>query len=431
MVSSSESLVEYFDSRAATWEMAAYMKARPVAGDEAFGWRAIRSLDPIIYRSAMDFAGVASIREMKARIEAEKARAGARFDVKLGPGGIRDLEFVVQALQLLHGGRIPQVRHPSTQGGLAALAGAGVMPADEAEGLLESYRFLRRTENHLQMVDERQVHQLPPAGPALVALARSLGNGGDTPVADFEGDLERHRSRVRVAFESLLHRGGGEGILDLFARHVPRLLNGPATRGLIENLARRLAREVEASASPERALNNLDRFIAGVGGQTFYYGLLIDRPELVPRLAALFGASNYLSSILATRPHLIEPVFEDPNLLLPSEAQLRKHFAGIRQELGEGDDIEADLSALRRFVHRETVNVGLLDLGGKVDLRRGGGGAHARSRRCASRKGLAHRPGAAQLPGRIAPGDPRPSFLVVGMGKLEQRGSSPTAATWT
>ena len=118
----------YYDAWAATWEKAAFMKARPVAGDLEFGWHVIRSIDPMIYRSSMDLAGVAAMREMKQRIEDAKGRVGATFNVKLGSGGIRDIEFVCQALQLLHGGRMPQVRDRSTQAG-ARGAGGGRRPA--------------------------------------------------------------------------------------------------------------------------------------------------------------------------------------------------------------------------------------------------------------------------------------------------------------
>ena len=107
---------------------------------------------------------------------------------------------------------------------------------------------------------------------------------------------------------------------------------------MIENLARHFAREISSAADPERAMNNLDRFIRGVGSRTFYWGLLLDRPELVARLATLFGASRYLSTIFATHPQLIEPVFSDPSQLLLSRSELRQAYSAIRDELAPALD---------------------------------------------------------------------------------------------
>jgi len=120
-------LATYYELWAATWERAAFMKARPVAGDDDFGWRTVRAIDPMVYRSAMDVAAVEQSAKLKKRVEHEKGREAETFDVKIGSGGIRDVEFVAQAMQLLHGGHIPQVRVRSTQQALAALAEVGVL----------------------------------------------------------------------------------------------------------------------------------------------------------------------------------------------------------------------------------------------------------------------------------------------------------------
>ena len=194
LVPSSDRMLLYYDGYAATWERAAFMKARPVAGDLAFGWGLARQIDPMIYQGKIDVAGIESIREMKSRIERE--HASAEHDVKLGAGGIRDVEFVAQALQLLHGARAPQVRGRSAPGALAALAAAKRIPAEMRDELLDAYRFLRRVENRLQMEDERQTHAIPPSGPARERLARTLF-AGDDALAHFDARLERVRGAVR------------------------------------------------------------------------------------------------------------------------------------------------------------------------------------------------------------------------------------------
>jgi len=424
LVPSANALVSYYDGWAATWEKAAFMKARPVAGDGELGWRIARAIDPMIYQTSMDLGGVDAIKEMKEKIERQKGLPEGAFDVKLGRGGIRDVEFIAQALQLIHGGRVPQIRGRSAPGALRALAAAGILEADVAEGLLQAYRFLRRIENRLQMEGERQTHLIPPGAEGRERLARALGYRGEDARGAFEVRLDAERSRVRQAFEDLFSDDDSERILDLFARSAARLLAVPSTRGMIEGLARHFAREISSAADPERALNNLDRFIRGVGTRSFYWGLLLDRPELVTRLATLFGASRYLSTVFATHPQLIEPVFSDPSQLWLSKSELREAHATILEELGSPesrDDTELSLAALRLFQRRELVNVGLLDLAEKITEAEAEAALTEVAEVCLEKAlALATRQltrTSAETAREIESGD----FLVVGMGKLGSR----------
>lgn len=351
-------LAGYYETAADHWEKVAFMKARPVAGDLELGWRTVRQVHPMIYRGAMDYAGVRRIRSWKQRVGEARGTGGEGFDVKLDPGGIRDVEFVAQALQLLHGGRIPQLRDRSAQRTLARLAEVRLLPADTAAGLLDAYLFLRRVENRLQMEDERQVHELPRRPEALLRLALACGFASREA---FEAALGERRQRIR-SFDASFHAdAGAEGILVLFERHQPRLFATPETRPLMEALVAEFAREIEASADPALALNNLDRFVAAVGNRRFYYELLLDRPELIGRLTALFAGSRFLSILLAQHLGLIEPLFADPDVLLLSKDALRADLVAIQAGLG-APDFERDLEALRLFHHRHVLNVGLLDV---------------------------------------------------------------------
>ncbi len=371
LVISEEALTGYYETAAAGWEKVAFMKARPVAGDLDFGWRAIRAVHPMIYQASMDYAGVQRIKELKEKIGLARGGAEDAFDVKLDPGGIRDLEFLAQAMQLLHGGRIPQLRGRSTQQTLVALGEVKLVPHDTVDELLHAYRFLRRVENRIQMEEERQVHRVPPAPAARLRLARSLGFA-QTEAADaleaLDAALSEQRERVRAFAEAPAFEERAGAILDLFARHEPRLLAMTATRSMMEQLAEQFARAIDDSAAPGLAMTNLDRFVEGLGGRRFYYELLLDRPELVPRLAALFAGSRFLSAYLASHPRLIEPVFENPERLLLSRAELGADLAALRTELtaSREDDVQAELDALRRFHHRQVVNVGLLDVAERV-----------------------------------------------------------------
>jgi glutamate-ammonia-ligase adenylyltransferase len=421
LVPSSDRLLLYYDGYAATWERAAFMKARPVAGDLAFGWSLARQIDPMIYQSKVDFAGVESIREMKERIEREHANAD--LDIKLGAGGIRDLEFVAQALQLLHGARAPQVRGRSAPGALAALADAGRIPAEMRDELLGAYRFLRRVENRLQMEDERQTHALPANGPARERLARTLFSGEDALVR-FDARLEAVRGAVRARFDALVQRAGGAApLLDHMRAHAARLFASPRMAQQLAALAERVAGEIAASPDPARATNNWLRFVEGVGGRSFYFGLLLDRPELVGRLVSMFAMSRFLSDVIARSPVLIEPIFDDPSRFVATRAELEQSLAALRAERAQptGGGEEAALAALRLFQQRELVNVGLLDLSARISQAEVEAALTDVAEVCV---GAALGLGREQL-ARIAPDAHEVvaagEFLVVGMGKLGSR----------
>ena len=458
LVVSDEALAQYYEVRAAAWEKAAFMKARPVAGDFELGWRAIRSVDPMIYSSSMDFSAVQGIRTLKEKVALANSPGRSSgstgsigssgesnasdlkapgFNVKLAPGGIRDVEYLAQSLQLLYGSRIPHLRTRSTQRALHGLAEAGLLPPAQATQLCDAYLFLRRVENRLQMEAERQTHSLPTdaAGLQRVALAvgfRNHGNGGNhgngeesSAKEEFEACLLAHRSATLELIGRTLAPSGSARIFELFAQNVPRLIEFPTSRRMIEALAEQFAREIDASADPQRALNNLDRFIAGAGGRHFYYELLLDRPELVRRLASLFGASNYLSSTLARHPVLLESLFHDPATLLLGGDQLRADMASLSREAREasGDERpsdEAQLDALRRFHHRQVLNVGLLDID-RVVSRVEAEEALSEIAEVCVEESLDFARGAMSARYPNASGF---HFLVVGMGKLASRALS-------
>jgi glutamate-ammonia-ligase adenylyltransferase len=420
LVVSDETLASYYENWADTWEKATFMKARPVAGDLGFGWRAIRAVDPMIYRTAMDYAAVDAIRKLKDKIEAAHGRREDAWNVKLDAGGIRDIEFIAQALQLLHGGRIGQIRARSTQDALERLRDVHLLSDADCSALLDAYRFLRRLENRLQMVEERQTHRLPADAPARAFYARAMGYRGEDASERFDAALRRHQEDVRGRFTGLLYDGGDDHLFELFARRVPQLLAAGASRDMLHALAEHFAREIGASSHPQRALNNLDRFIEGVGQRRFYFELLLDRPELVPRLTALFASSNYLSALLASHPTLIEPVFYDPNVLLLARGELQADFDAILTETRArvGDEHEAQLDALRLFYHRQIINAGLLDLGGKIDRRALEAALTDIAEVCVERALAFAQPWLVQRRPELAAAAQRTRFMVVGMGKL-------------
>jgi len=238
-----------------------------------------------------------------------------------------------------------------------------------------------------------------------------MGFVSQDPVGSFMRELEEHRGLIGQIFASLFRGGSVEQVLQIFVRKVPALIADPTTRRMIENLAGHFAHEIDVSANPERALNNVERFTDAIGSRRFFYELLLDRPELVSRLAALFASSEYLSGYLASHPRLIEPIFSDPNVLLLSKPELEDALCRIRNDLEREerrDEVELELDALRLFHNRELVNVGLLELGRKVAL----------AEVCVERALVVAESEMKKWTGAADVGLQRGEFLVVGMGKL-------------
>lgn len=371
LVVTDDALVSYYESWAQTWEKAAFVKARPVAGAVSLGWHAILSAAPAIYDANMNYRIADGISSLKSKIQSVRGEKSDGFNVKIDPGGIRDVEFIAQVLQLLHGARIPQLRDRSTQGALRNLEAVGLLDPETAVELHETYLFLRRVENRLQMEGERQVHRVPSSEQDMRRLARAMNFLAEDAPARLQREIDRRRKFLRGLVTDSVGEGNLERVKEQFERAVPELFEFDLMRGLIEELIRRFATGIDECADPDRALNNLDRFLGGTGKRHFYFELLVDRPELVPRLTALFGASNFLTNYLARYPRLIEPLFQDPDILLFNRQQLVTDYAAVFAELSEDsesrprDDLEHQLDALRLFHHRHTFNVALVDLAKK------------------------------------------------------------------
>ncbi len=219
----------YWDRWAGTWEFQALLKARPAAGDAEVGDAFMAAAGERIWGRPFGAEELRAVRAMKARAEGDVARRGlSERELKRGPGGIRDVEFAVQLLQLVHGRADPDLRSPNTLSALGELASAGYVAAEDATALDEAYRFLRATEHRLQLVEDQQIHALPTSPAAQVRLARVMGFRDDaeaTALSLFYGELRRHQATVRTIHERLFFRP----LLEAFtARRDP---SGPAEPG--------------------------------------------------------------------------------------------------------------------------------------------------------------------------------------------------------
>ncbi len=204
LANSLDAAERYYESFGRDWERQALIRARPVAGDASLGEAFIAAVRPFVYRRHIALSDLSHLREMKQRMEQAAQRRSTHFDLKLGAGGIRDVEFLVQAFCQLYGGANASVRRGNTFEAIRAIAGLGLIHPFAAQSLTESYSFLRRAENMLQLADDVQLHRLPDEPAALERLARRMGYRGDGQIlAHFRADLDRHAGAAERLFTAL------------------------------------------------------------------------------------------------------------------------------------------------------------------------------------------------------------------------------------
>jgi [glutamine synthetase] adenylyltransferase / [glutamine synthetase]-adenylyl-L-tyrosine phosphorylase len=394
----------YYESWGQTWERAAMIKARPLAGDLQVGEEFLRIITPFVYRKYLDFTSIEEIKEMKDRVDRASARGrrGGR-DLKLGPGGIREIEFFAQAHQLIYGGKDPRLRLRGTVEALRALAEAGIVARAECATLEEAYRFLRRLEHRIQLFQERQTHSLPQRAEDRERLARAMGLAG---AAELLAALDRSTEAVRAIYGRLFRAGeeeaasgaspdvewllyqepDGEALARLgrlgFAdpraaqRNIAALRDGPPFTRLPARARRYLGKiaplfldRALRTPDPDMALAHTERFLSAVGARTMFYALLFENRKVIDVLVRLFGSSRFLSGYLLRHPELLDTFLrKDLSPLLKSRSELRRELGEI---LAACEDYEQELDELRKFRNVETLRIGLHDLGGNLSLEEG------------------------------------------------------------
>jgi [glutamine synthetase] adenylyltransferase / [glutamine synthetase]-adenylyl-L-tyrosine phosphorylase len=331
-----DAMVRYYERHAATWERQALLKARPVAGDRRLGLEFVQAVTPFVYPSVLPAAAIEEVRASKARIEEHVRGLGKEaIELKRGRGGIRDVEFAVQLLQLVHGRRHERLRAPGTLEALKALAEEGLVARADQEALADSYRFLRRVEHRLQMVRDLQTHELPAGRAAQATLARALGLGD---AEHLRAEHEKHTDAVRDLHQRLFYRP----LLEAFAgREAGRAADPTDTEELLSGLGfadapgayRALGGIVDPStrlgkvlgtlfpvvlpalafaATPDAAMVRFGRVAEGLARDDRFAEQLIDRPDAAGRLAALVAVSSAFADVLVAAPHLAAALFELP-----------------------------------------------------------------------------------------------------------------------
>jgi glutamate-ammonia-ligase adenylyltransferase len=383
----------YYEAQGAAWERFALLKARPIAGDQAAGEEALLRLTPFVFRKYFDLKAIDEMRQLKARAEKEAARAPG-LDLKLGRGGIREIEFFVQALQLLHGGRDANLRVRGTLKALERLLYAGLISSRDRDELSEAYVALRRLEHRVQMVAERQTHSMPEDPRERERLARRAGY---PDAAAMEHELAGHRAQVEARFKDLLRvaSGASPGEDPRAAEAAdPEASNEQRAAALAElgfdqpdasaeelaRLARKrgtpfhdadplgpaLVTELAAAPDPDQALRHLADLFGRLANPRATSQLLGQSPRTTRLLLSLFGSSDYLSRQLLRHPELIDQlVLRGAAALVRERGDLREELSNRLRPVADGD-VESALTELRRFRNEEVLRIGLHDVAGAL-----------------------------------------------------------------
>jgi [glutamine synthetase] adenylyltransferase / [glutamine synthetase]-adenylyl-L-tyrosine phosphorylase len=410
LVMSFDNMEDYYQRQGRDWERYAWIKARVVAGDMIAGERLLERLKPFIYRRYLDYGAFESLRDMKQKIVLELKRKGMADNIKLGPGGIREIEFFGQTFQLIRGGVTPSLQCREIQEALARLSRENHIALDSCNRLTQAYRFLRNTEHRLQEFSDQQTHQLPENPAEKERLAAAMGFS--SPSAFFQ-ELERHRQAVHEHFHQILELEKSEDRNDTDASvkeldtqlaniwlssgaevhelealssagytdpgAVLRLLEAlqldPATRALspagrkrLDHIIPGLLVRVGRARQPMIVLGRLLDLIKTIGGRIAYLALLQENPGALTRLVQFADASPWLVSYLMRHPLLLDELLDPRTLFVPPKRPALQEEVTRRYEMIDPSDLEYQMEALRVFKQVNTLRVAAADITGVLPL---------------------------------------------------------------
>ncbi len=392
---------DYYQNHGRDWERYAMIKARVIAGDREAGARLLEALRPFVYRRYLDYSAFEALRGMKTLIAREVERKGLRRNVKLGPGGIREIEFIGQAFQLIYGGREPALRVRGILTVLDALQASGRLPAAAVADLKTAYAYLRRVENRLQAWADQQTHNLPEEALAKQRLAYAMGQPDwGAFIAELSGHVERVSQQFAQVFGDSetalpsdadlaalwLHECSDETALAVLAGRgfeAPalawnrlRALRGsfsyrtlsPRGRERLDALVPRVLEAVSTTPQPAATLERVLDLLDAVARRSVYLALLADHPQALTQLVKLCAASGWIAKHLRRYPLLLDDLLnpatlyaplDRPRLALELEQQLARAPAGDAEEM---------LNALRYFKQAQVLRVAAADISGAMPL---------------------------------------------------------------
>ncbi len=397
--------IAYYESMGQNWERAAMIKARPVAGDLEVGAVFIEAIRPFVWRRGLDFAAIADIHAMKRRIDDHRGLAGPQvadhaarllgFDVKLGQGGIREIEFAVQTLQLVWGGRDPGLRNPTTRGALPQLVRAGRLPRRAAAELDVAYQVLRAVEHRLQMVADRQTHSLPAKPAEFERFALFMGYDAPEPFArTLVCHMDRVRARYAAVFEavpdvpsnaaldlqgmddppntletlaSLGFRNGSGMVATLRGWQAGRLraLRSGRARELMDQVLPALLSALGRQSDPDAAFARFDTLLSRLPAGVGLLSMVQRNPALLDRIASVLGAAPSLADHLARVPAALEGLLE-PTLHDPDPAST------LRRRLADARALEDAVAITRALVRTEDFRLCVAQMDGWVGVDQAG-----------------------------------------------------------
>jgi [glutamine synthetase] adenylyltransferase / [glutamine synthetase]-adenylyl-L-tyrosine phosphorylase len=387
----------YYESIGQNWERAAMIKARPVGGDREAGAAFLKWLTPFIWRKNLDFAAIDDIHSIKRQINAHRGGEAIRVaghNVKLGRGGIREIEFFAQTQQLIWGGRQPELRPAPTEESLAALTRCGQIKETVCDDMIAAYRYLRRVEHRLQMIDDEQTHCVPEDETGVAGIAAFLGCAD---VDDFAAQLTGHLKTVETHYGALFEDApslsaddavsgnlvftGGDSdpetintiaglgfanadIVDTTVRGWHhgryRCMRSARSRELLTELFPVLLKAIAATPDPDSTFLKFDEFLSGLPSGVQLFSMFYSNPGLLDLVAEIMGGAPRLAEHLSRRPQVLESVlspgfFDNP----PSKDEMTDELGRI---LDRTDNLEDALVATRRWANDRRFQVGVLSL---------------------------------------------------------------------
>ncbi|MCG7875515.1 MAG: bifunctional [glutamate--ammonia ligase]-adenylyl-L-tyrosine phosphorylase/[glutamate--ammonia-ligase] adenylyltransferase [Candidatus Thiodiazotropha endolucinida] len=392
----------YYGSQGREWERYAMIKARVVAGDSCAGDELMALLRPFVYRRYLDFGAIESLREMKQLISNELHKKGMEANIKLGPGGIREIEFIGQAFQLIRGGRDKELQIRPILLVLQCLQERGLMPEYAVQELSESYRYLRLVENRLQAWQDRQTHLLPADEVGRLRLARSMGYACWD---DFSSQLEHYRRRVQEHFDMVFAapqtssdeetqpltgvwhdsvdqeqaiealRAAGFSNSEQALRQLHTFRGSHAYRRLstkgrerLDQLMPLLLEAVGQSEWADDTLHRVTGLLEAIAQRTAYIALLVENPLVLSQLVKLTAVSPWVANMLIRHPILLDELLDPRRLYSPlKRAELNVELADQLARIDE-DDLENQMELLRLFAQSNRLRVAAADIAGQIPL---------------------------------------------------------------
>ena len=364
-------LETYFITQGREWERYAWIKARALTGNKQEDL--FRLVRPFVYRKYLDYATLGAMRQLHAEVRREVARRELAEHVKLGPGGIREIEFVAQALQLARGGRDPALAERKTLRVLALLGERGLLPAEAVSELGAAYVFLRKVEHRLQYLDDAQRHELPEDAEDRARLARM---SGFSSWDEFREILQKHRLAVSRHFEAVFAEARTQA--EAWPEH-PRFAALRASqryaalpdesRRRLDALVPALARAARATPDTETTLTRAVDLVEAIASRAAYLALLAEHPQALERVARIVGASSWAAEFLTRHPVLLDELLDDRVLYAPPD--LEAFARQLRAQLAaHADDRERRMVVLREMHQGQVFRLLAQDLAGALTVER-------------------------------------------------------------